>query len=190
MAAYRPDVLRSHDANEISANLQGKLPFLRSRNTVELVRTLSNVRVSNISKMAAGNRKWVWNNVYLSWYVLDSNEIPTAIPIRYFIFTFSSRPPLLIYLSPDKRQCLNQSSRVAWDWKHRYSHWSFVAVMCASWDIRYFISTSGSRPPSHFSLTQTSSCTNVRSTMLFVAKAMRIPLKFHIYSICNVRQFI
>jgi len=29
-------------------------------------------------------------------------------------------------------------------------------------------------------------CTNIRPTMLFDAKDMRIPLKFHIYSICNV----
>jgi len=28
-----------------------------------------------------------------------------------------------------------------------YSRWNSVAIMCTSWDIRYFISTSGSRPP-------------------------------------------
>jgi len=39
-----------------------------------------------------------------------------------------------------------------------------------------------------FSLdTLTSSCTNIRPTMLFDAKDMRILLKFHIYSISNVR---
>jgi len=35
--------------------------------------------------------------------------------------------------------------------------------------------------------TLTLSCTNIRPTMLFNVKNMRIPLKFHIYSICNVR---
>jgi len=37
------------------------------------------------------------------------------------------------------------------------------------------------------SLTLTPSFTNVRPNMLFDAKDMRIPLKFHTYSICNVR---
>jgi len=37
-----------------------------------------------------------------------------------------------------------------------------------------------------FSLIRTSSCTNVRP-MLFNAKDMRIPMKSHIYSICNLR---
>jgi len=35
--------------------------------------------------------------------------------------------------------------------------------------------------------TLTSSCANIRPTMLFDAKHMRIPFKFHVYSICYVR---
>jgi len=38
-----------------------------------------------------------------------------------------------------------------------------------------------------FSLTLMSSWTNIRPTMLFDAIYMRIPLKFHKYSICNFR---
>jgi len=83
---------------------------------------------------------------------------------------------------PDKRQCLEQSKRSAWRQNYRHSRWNCVAIICTSWDIRYFISTSGSRslsiifhPPWR------------RPAMLFDAKHMRMPLKFHTYSICNVR---
>jgi len=69
--------LAAHDTNEISANFQRK-PHLRSKNTVGLVRTLSYVRVSNISKMAACNRKWIWNT-YISACIHVSNEIPTSM---------------------------------------------------------------------------------------------------------------
>jgi len=41
----------------------------------------------------------------------------------------------------------NQSSRVAWHRKHRYNCYNCVAIICTSWDIRYFLFTSGSRPP-------------------------------------------
>jgi len=59
--------------------------------------------------------------------------------------------------------------------------------MVTSWDIRYFISTSSSLAAIfNFSPTLTSSC-NIRTTMLLVAKDMRIPLKFYIYSISNIR---
>jgi len=44
-------------------------PFLWSRNryVVYSANTLPR-RVSNVSKMVACNRKWIWNNVYLSLY--------------------------------------------------------------------------------------------------------------------------
>jgi len=42
-------------------------PLLWSRNTVGLVPILSHIGVSNIPKMAACNRKWLWNNVFLSY---------------------------------------------------------------------------------------------------------------------------
>jgi len=74
-----------------------------------LVRILSYVRVSDISKMAAYNRKCLRNNVY---------------------------------------HCLYTSSVMTHDLKNMHSRWNFVATMCASWATRYFISTSGSRPPS------------------------------------------
>jgi len=73
MAAYRPDVTR-FSTNEKSANFQRKPPFLRSRNTAGLVRTLSYVRVSNISKMAACNRKWIWNNIYFSFVYMIATK--------------------------------------------------------------------------------------------------------------------
>jgi len=45
-----------------------------------LVRILSYVSVSGLSKMADYNGKCLRNNVYLNC-IHDSNEIPTAIPI-------------------------------------------------------------------------------------------------------------
>jgi len=68
--------------------------------------------------------------------------------ISYFICTSCSTPPSLISHLPRIRQCLNQFCRVVWHQKHRYSSWNFVAIMCTSWVILYFLSTSGSRPPS------------------------------------------
>jgi len=53
--------LGSRDTDGISANFDGKPPFLRSRNTVVLVRTLQ--RQGNIRKMAAYSRKWIWNDI-------------------------------------------------------------------------------------------------------------------------------
>jgi len=65
MAAYRPDLSCNWDLTirmrYQRTSRQGKLPFFRSRNTIGLVRILSHVTVSNISKMAACNRKWIWN---------------------------------------------------------------------------------------------------------------------------------
>jgi len=81
MAAYRQDVAMISRYEWDISKLSGKSPFLRSRNTVGLVWTLSHVKVSNLSKMTACNRKWIWNNVYLSLYIHDSNEIPTAMPM-------------------------------------------------------------------------------------------------------------
>jgi len=71
----------------------------------------------------------------------------TSWDMRYFICTSGSSPPSLSSY-PDKRQCSDQSSCVTWHRKHRYSRWNVVAIMCTSWDIRYCISTSSSRPPS------------------------------------------
>jgi len=78
------------------ANFQVKPLFLRSRNTVGLVRILYYVRVSNISNMAACYRRWIGNNAYLSLYTHDSNEIPTAISM----FSMSSNTTGLIYKLP------------------------------------------------------------------------------------------
>jgi len=57
--------------------------------------------------------------------------------------------------------------------------WKCVATMCANWRFQAVFF--------NFLLTLTSSCANFRPTMLFDSKDMRIPLKFHIYYICNVR---
>jgi len=65
---------------------------------------------------------------------------PLTVPGRHLWF--------LTYLVLDKRQCLDQSSRVDLHRKHRYSRWNVVAIICTSWNIRYFISTSAFRPPS------------------------------------------
>jgi len=184
---------------------------------------------------------------------LDIEKIGIAVRISLLsrvqaeIYVISYPLPVLgrhrwFFTHPDKRQYLDQSSRVARYRKHRYSRWNCIANTCACWDLRYFLYTSGSRqqslithPPQqtavfalfqscclisetlvwawefcwyhvykmrytlihiyfrfqaaifNFPPTLMSSCTNVRSTMLFDAKDMPIPLKCHIYSICNVR---
>jgi len=51
-------------------------------------------------------------------------------------------------IHPDKRQCLDQSRRVAWHWKLRYNRRNFVAFMYTSWYARYSLSISNNRPPS------------------------------------------
>jgi len=76
MAAYRPDVTRiSQYEWDIS-----KRPVKTAIFEVQKQgRALSYVRVSNISKMAAWNRKWIWNSVYLSLHIQNSNEIATSM---------------------------------------------------------------------------------------------------------------
>ena len=69
--------------------------FSGSGNTERLVGILSDKRVFRKSKMAANNRKDIWNNVYFSFYNV-SNEIPTAI--RMFLGSSNTtrqlrRPP-------------------------------------------------------------------------------------------------
>jgi len=80
-----------------------------------------------------------WNFVvimYTSWDTL------------YFKSTSGYKSSSFISYSPDLRQCWDQYSRVAWHRKYGYSRWNFVAIMYTSWNICYFISTSGCRPPS------------------------------------------
>jgi len=108
------------------------------------------------------------------------------------IYVISYLPPVsghhLWFLthSIDKRQYLNQPSRVAWHWKHRYSRWNFVAIMCTSWFYTLFhIYFLFQAAIFDCSLILKSSC--IRPTVLLNAKYMRILLKFHMYSICNVR---
>jgi len=88
---------------------------------------------------------------------------------------------------PNKLQCSDQSNRVAWHQKHSYSRWNFVAIMCISWDIRYFLSTSGSRPPSL--IFHPPCCRHVLTFVPLYCSLQKllITLKFHMYSICNVR---
>jgi len=63
---------------------------------------------------------------------------------------FRLQTTIFVFLThPDIRQCLVvQSSRVAWHRKHSYTRWNCVAIVFTSCDIRYFVSTSGSRMPS------------------------------------------
>jgi len=64
----------------------------------------------------------------------------------------------------------------------------FAAVVCTSLDIRYFMFTSGSRPP--FLIIRASWRRPVLTLVPLCCSMqtdMRIPLKFHIYSISNVR---
>jgi len=70
----------------------------------------------------------------------------------------------------------------------RHSRWKCVAIMFTSWDIRYSISSLSYRPPSLMSYSPWR-----RAVLTFVTPYclthtnMRIPLKFHLYSISNFR---
>jgi len=123
-----------------------------------LMRILSYVRVSGLSKMAAYNRKCLRNNVYLDKFSHDPRPqkhrysrrnfvaiICTSWATRYCICTSGHRPPSLICHSPRHMAVLRLVQSC---WKHRYSRWNFVAILYTSWDIRYFVGTPGSRPPS------------------------------------------
>jgi len=121
-----------HDSNGIPTAI---LMFSRSGIMTALVRILSFVRVSGISKVAAYNRKCLRNNVYLSFYTSavmmhDLKNIgmavgillPSCVQAELHVISY----PLMVtsrhlwFLThPDTRQCLDQSSRVAWHRKHR-----------------------------------------------------------------------
>jgi len=126
---------------------------------------LSYVRVSNTSKMAACNRKW--NNVYLSMIAKKFQRLYLSLAssiingLNRILFHVRVYGKFVVYihfrlqasicdfsLTPTKGQCLDQFSRFAGHRKDRYSRWNFVSIMCKSWEIRYFLSISGSRPPS------------------------------------------
>jgi len=110
--------------------------------------------------------------------------LPSRKAEQHFISlcTSGSRPPSLITHSPDKRQYLDQSSRVARHRKH--SRWNCVAILCTS----YFIINHFRFQAAifDFSLTLTSSCTKIRPTMLFHTKDMRILLKFQIFTMSGL----
>jgi len=70
---------RIHESNKIKTATPN---FPGSGNTDRLLGILCYVWVYRKSKMAANNRKWIRNYVYISAYKLyDSNEIPTATPM-------------------------------------------------------------------------------------------------------------
>jgi len=71
---------------------------------------------------------------------------------------------------------------------YSYNRWNSVVIMHTSWAyVLFHMHFRLQTAIFDFSLTLTSSCTKIRLTMLFDVKDMRIPLKFHIYPICNVR---
>jgi len=85
---------------------------------------------------------------------LENMRIPLGILfmscIQAEIYVMSYQLPvtsryLWCLTHPDTRQCLDRSSCVALRRKHRYSRWN---VVYASWNICYFLSTSGYRSPS------------------------------------------
>jgi len=81
MAAYRPDVTRISRYEWDISELPGETPFLLSRNTVGLVWTPSYARVSNISKMAACNRK------YMEWRL---SQLVREIATKFQGYTYVS----------------------------------------------------------------------------------------------------
>ena len=52
----------------------------------------SDVRVTDKSNMAAITREYIYNVVYLSLYIREGNEIPTATPT----FSWSSNTMILV----------------------------------------------------------------------------------------------
>jgi len=126
------------------------------------------VGMSEKSKMAVCNRKWLWNNIYISLYtwcqrnskgVLASSIITGLIRILFHVrvcvkfvayIHLRLRPPSLIYHLPWRRTVFAQGQSccsISRSRKHRYSRWNFVAISHC-WATHYFICASGSRPPS------------------------------------------
>jgi len=105
--------------------------------------TWTSFRISPLMMLDA-KKHWYscWNFVTISH---------TSWDIRYSISTYGywlTACHLWFLTETNKRQCLDQSIRVAWHRKHRYRRWNFVAIMYTSWDIRYSMNTSDYRPPS------------------------------------------
>jgi len=103
--------------------------------------------------------------------------------IRYFLGTSWYRPPSLIYHLPWHGTVWDKCSHDAWPQKHKYSRWYLVAVMFTSWDTLFHIYFQFQAAIFNCPPTLTSFCANIRPTVLFDAKYMRIPLKFHISNV-------
>jgi len=138
----------------------------------ELVRIPTYVRVSGISKMAACNRKWIWNNVYISAYAWQQrnsngyayafelaqihiiavvisllNHVYTSWDIRPYPFPVSGRH-LWFLTHPDIRQYWYSSHHVVRPNKYsntdEISHMSYLQFQVHVRPV--------SRPPSDFQL--------------------------------------
>jgi len=146
---------------------------------IPLILTLDNVRTNAVMLLDL-------KNIGIDVGILLLSRIAALHVISYALPVISRH--LWLHTHPDKRQCLNQSSRVAWQRNYRHSRWSCVAVLCKSWEIRHFIFTSDSRPPSLIFHPPWR-----RHVLAFVLlccsmQRMRMPLKLHIiFSICTVR---
>jgi len=66
------------------------------------------------------------------------NQYPLPVTVRLAWYT----------THPELGQCSHKCSEIARSREHRYSRLNFAAIMWTSWDIHYFISTSGYRSPS------------------------------------------
>jgi len=118
--------------------------------------------------------------------------------IHYFITTSGHRPPSLISHSPRQTAVFRSVQSCCLHRKHRYSHWNFVAIWHTSWDIWYFMSTSGHRPPSLISYSPpTNGSVLIKPVMLLdienIGIAVVISLLLCIYkpkrTLCHIHAF-
>jgi len=106
-----------YDNNEIPTTIH---IFLISSNTTGLIWRLPVTGISLLSCVQA-----------------ELHVISYALPV--------TGRHLWFLIHPDKRHCLDQSSRDAW---HRNIAVVMSLLLCKRWEICYFLGTSGYRPPS------------------------------------------
>jgi len=74
------------------------------------------------SKMADINRKYIWNNIYISASIHDINEIPTAVPM----FSTSGNTINLLQRMLDVRK--KEKSKMAAKQRDKFDYWSMFGT--------------------------------------------------------------
>jgi len=116
-------------------------------------------------------------NISIAIGILLVSCIQAEIYVNPYSLPVSGRH-LRFLTYPDTRQYSDQSSRVVWHRKRRYSRWNCVVIPHMSWDICYSIFTSGYRPPSLIYYSPWRRRVFALALPCFCTSIWRFPLKF------------